>query len=376
MPAPASIDIFCRVVDNYGDIGVCWRLARQLAARLATSTIRLWVDDIASFARIARGISTDAPLQTLGGIRVVKWDDVASRDPGLLQPATMVIEAFACSPPEAYVARMSDRQLWLNLEYLSAEDWVESCHGLPSIQPNGLRKFFFFPGFTPRSGGLLREGDLLARRDRWQADPDARPNLLSRLGVEAVWLDRLQAGARLVYVFCYPQAPLGALLRTLASTRQEALVLMAQGVGPDTPPLPAGGRLALHRHEFVDQDTFDQLLWGADLNLVRGEDSLVRAIWAARPMIWQPYLQEDALHLQKLDAWLARSPYSPEIRHAMRAWNGGSEAEFESALAPLLSPASFSQWQQSARAGCDTLAREDDLVTRLLAFHAKQHQTR
>lgn len=376
MPAPASIDIFCRVVDNYGDIGVCWRLARQLAARLATSTIRLWVDDLASFARIARGISTDAPLQTVGRIRVVKWDDVTSRDPGLLQPAAMVIEAFACSPPEAYVARMSDRQLWLNLEYLSAEDWVESCHGLPSIQPNGLRKFFFFPGFTPRTGGLLREGDLLARRDRWQADPHARPDLLSRLGVEAAWLDRLQAGARLVYVFCYPQAPLEALLRTLASTRQETLVLMAQGVGPNTPPLPAGGRLALRRHEFVDQDTFDQLLWSADLNLVRGEDSLLRAIWAARPMIWQPYRQEDALHLQKLDAWLARSPYSPEIRRVMQAWNGGSVAEFESALAPLLAPAAFAQWQHSARAGCDTLAREDDLVTRLLAFHAKQHQTR
>jgi uncharacterized repeat protein (TIGR03837 family) len=49
-------DIFCRVVDNYGDIGVCWRLARQLAAEHSCQ-VRLWVDDIEALRRIWPGIS-------------------------------------------------------------------------------------------------------------------------------------------------------------------------------------------------------------------------------------------------------------------------------------------------------------------------------
>ncbi|MBY0444112.1 MAG: elongation factor P maturation arginine rhamnosyltransferase EarP, partial [Burkholderiales bacterium] len=36
-------DIFCRVIDNYGDIGVCWRLARQLSFEHGFA-VRLMVD--------------------------------------------------------------------------------------------------------------------------------------------------------------------------------------------------------------------------------------------------------------------------------------------------------------------------------------------
>ncbi len=45
MNKPITCDIFCAVVDNYGDIGVCWRLARQLAHEHGM-TVRLWVDDL------------------------------------------------------------------------------------------------------------------------------------------------------------------------------------------------------------------------------------------------------------------------------------------------------------------------------------------
>src|SRR5690606_3909854 len=172
-----------------------WRLARQLAARHDCGRIRLWVDDLASFRRIAPQIDPTAPQQQVGGITVLHWleskepasgrAERANAPPALNDspehpvPADVVIEAFACTLPEAYVAAMSPRQLWLNLEYLSAEDWVESCHALPSMQGGGLRKFFFFPGFTDKTGGLLREYDLVAQRDRWQADPEQRDSLLA-----------------------------------------------------------------------------------------------------------------------------------------------------------------------------------------------------
>src|SRR5690606_8219337 len=130
-----SFDIFCRVIDNFGDIGVCWRLARQLSYTPIKTKIRLWVDDLRSFARIEPAVSANAPIQAVNGIELVQW----TRTPPALTPHKIVIEAFACDPPPEFIARMVQQQsLWINLEYLSAETWVESFHARPSLQSNGL----------------------------------------------------------------------------------------------------------------------------------------------------------------------------------------------------------------------------------------------
>lgn len=337
----------------------------------------MWVDDLKSFARIAPEVNPRAESQTLGGITLFKWDTTLCELPETVAPADIVVEAFACTPPAVYVERMSVRQLWLNLEYLSAEAWVESCHRLPSVQPNGLRKFFFFPGFTEATGGLLREPELLARRDAWQADAQARLDLLADLGVSEDWLHRLRGGARLVYVFCYPQAPLPALLQALSSQQGDTLILMAAGLMPPEAweNFSGAGNVGVHEHPFVNQARFDQLLWGSDLIIVRGEDSFVRAIWAGRPMIWQPYLQDEDLHLEKLSAWLALSPYSADIKRAMLAWNQQDGPQFKDALTALLYPADFARWQTEAQAMSLQLAQQQDLATQLLTFCAEQSQT-
>ena len=371
---PLTFDIFCRVVDNYGDIGVCWRLARDLARRPGCGALRLWVDDLASFARIARDIDPLEDEQQAQGVMVHRW----TNEFAAVEPADVVIEAFACNLPEAFLARMTPRQIWINLEYLSAEDWVEACHALPSPQSGGLRKFFFFPGFTDATGGLLREPDLPARRDAWQADPSRRLALLERLGVGTDWCRRIQAGARLVYVYCYPQAPLQALLDGLASADRDALVLMPRGIWPEQQAREAYARnyVALHELPFVDQDVFDELLWSADINVVRGEDSLVRAIWAQRPMIWQPYLQDDDAHIRKLQAWLDRSPYPESIRGLMHDWNTGNAKRFGERLQESLQPPGLAEWIATAEAYSRELSAGDDLATRLLRFCAKHRQTR
>lgn len=373
-----SFDIFCKVVDNYGDIGVCWRLARQLSGHPDCTSVRLWVDDLRSFARIAAGIDPSAPMQKVAGVAILHWADSAAEMLEMPQPADVVIEAFACTPPAAYVQRMSSRQLWINLEYLSAEPWVESCHALPSPQPGGLRKYFFFPGFSPSTGGLLREPDLLTKRDAWQADPQARLALLAELGINADWLQRLQAGARLVYVYCYPQAPLPELLRALALQNRDTLVLLPRGIWPQ--PLPdeqhGNAHLAVRTHDFVDQERFDRLLWSSELNVVRGEDSLLRAIWAGRAMIWQPYPQQDGAHLQKLAAWLGRSPYCPAIQKVMQAWSRADTHSLTAALTPLLTQQQIALWSGLTRSWCIELATEPDLVSRLLNFCADHSQTR
>jgi len=328
-------DIFCKVVDNYGDIGVTWRLARQLAAEHG-AVVRLWVDEPEAFAALCPQADTRAEQQTVQGVEVRRW--------GLLwqdvEPADVVIEAFACELPPAYVAAMAacgQRLLWLNLEYLSAESWVEGCHGLPSLQSNGLQKFFFFPGFTAGTGGLLRERDLLARRDAFQADREAVRAFLQGLGVPEV------AGARRVSLFAYENAALASWLDALAVDAQPTQLLVPQGrivhelqAWLGGAALSAGdcaqrGQLQVHVLPFLRQDQYDLLLWSCDFNAVRGEDSFLRAQWAGQPLLWHIYQQAEGAHWDKLEAFLdlyteaLSAEASAALRALWHAWNAGQD---------------------------------------------------
>ncbi|OLU25930.1 elongation factor P maturation arginine rhamnosyltransferase EarP [Pseudomonas sp. PA27(2017)] len=327
-------DIFCRVVDNYGDIGVTWRLARQLVAEQGAE-VRLWVDDLAALARICPQADADSDCQLLSGVEVRHWPQTWQA----VKPADVVIEAFACDLPDDYVAAMAARTrpvLWLNLEYLSAESWVEGCHGLPSMQGSGLQKFFFFPGFTAGTGGLLRESGLLAARDRLQGSAEARARFLASLGVSP------GANARLVSLFAYENAALESWLDALAGADIPTHLLVPEGrILGDLQhwagsPLEPGqvirrGALSVQLLPFMQQEQYDALLWCCDLNLVRGEDSFVRAQWAGRPLVWHIYPQQDDAHLEKLDAFMALycQGLSGEAQAALRAvwqaWNAGED---------------------------------------------------
>jgi len=339
-------DIFCCVVDNYGDIGVTWRLARQLVAEHGAD-VRLWVDDLAALARICPQADAGAGCQRLSGVEVRHWAPAWQA----VEPADVVIEAFACELPADYVAAMSTREtpvLWLNLEYLSAERWVEGCHGLPSMQGNGLQKFFFFPGFTAGTGGLLRERGLLAARDRLQGDSAARAGFLASLGITPA------ANARVVSLFAYENAALAGWLDALAGDDLPTHLLVPEGrilgdlqrwAGQS---LEAGrvlqrDALSVQVLPFMQQDRYDGLLWCCDLNLVRGEDSFVRAQWAAQPLVWQIYAQQDDAHLEKLDAFMALycQALSGEAQAALRAlWHAWNMGE---AMAPA-----WTAWRQHA----------------------------
>jgi uncharacterized repeat protein (TIGR03837 family) len=371
----ASWDIFCSVVDNYGDIGVTWRLARQLVAEHDLA-VRLWVDDLGAFVRLCPEADWQAAQQKQAGVEIRQWP--VPWQP--VEPADVVIEAFACALPDAYIAAMAARPskvLWLNLEYLSAEDWVEGCHGLPSLQANGLSKFFFFPGFTPGSGGLLRERELLAQRRAFQADPVAQEAFLRGIGVEPV------TGARRISLFAYENSALASWLDALASASQPSQLLVPEGrilsdlqVWLGGAPLPIGtalqrGQLHIQVLPFVRQDQYDRLLWCCDLNAVRGEDSFVRAQWAGRPLLWHIYRQEDAAHLEKLEAFLAlyKEGLSPAAGDALsgfwRAWNGGEElADDWQALLK-----SWPELAEHAENWCLQRASQVDLAEALVLFY-------
>ncbi|MBK5002516.1 elongation factor P maturation arginine rhamnosyltransferase EarP [Pseudomonas sp. S31] len=368
-------DIFCTVVDNYGDIGVTWRLARQLVAEHDLA-VRLWVDDLGAFVPLCPGADANAAQQWQQGVEVRAWP--ADWQPA--EPADVVIGAFGCQLPAAYIEAMAERStpaLWLNLEYLSAEDWVEGCHGLPSPQANGLRKVFFFPGFTENTGGLLREGALLARRAAFEADPGQRAAFLAGLGVQPA------AGARLISLFAYENAQLGGWLDALAADTRPSHLLVPQGrilgdlcswLGEQTLAVGAQrqrGTLTVQILPFVSQDDYDRLLWSCDFNAVRGEDSFVRAQWAGRPLLWHIYVQEENAHWEKLEAFLAlyRQGLSAAAADALvelwRAWN--MHRDMNQAWRGVL--AHWDELQAHGRQWCANQATQPDLAMKLVQFY-------
>lgn len=347
-------DIFCKVIDNHGDIGVCWRLAADLAAR--GQVVRLWVDEPGALAWMAP--------QGAQGVEVHPWQDGTQWPP----PGDVLIEAFGCDPAPAFVTAYArawgDSARWINLEYLSAEPFVERVHGLPSPVAHGpgagLTKHFFYPGFTPRTGGLLRESGLAQR----QAAFDARAWAL-RHGVA-------DTGARRVSLFCYEPAALDALLQQLAQGEVPTQLLVTSGRAASAvraavathPALAASDKLTLHWLPLMTQTDFDELLWSCDFNFVRGEDSLVRALWAGKPFAWHIYPQQDDAHHVKLDAFLRRLDPPADWSRFMCVWNG-----LDAGALPLLDAAA---WQGAARSFAAQLLAQDDLVTQLLRFVAKK----
>ena len=370
-------DVFCRVVDNFGDIGVCWRLAADLAAR--GNTVRLWVDDPSALAWMAP--------DGAAGVTVIAWTDAI--DLPAYGLGDVVIEAFGCELPTviqralAARARAGTAAVWINLEYLSAEPFTARAHGLPSPQlagpAAGLTKWFFYPGFDERAGGLLRERDLAARQAAFDA-----PAWLATHGITH------RDGERLVSLFCYPSAPVAALIDALHADAAPTVILATAGAASALVRAALGsaleqGNVRAVTLPYLTQRDFDHLLWCADLNVVRGEDSLVRALWAGRPFLWHIYPQADDAHLRKLAAFdrlvidAARAAAADEQGADEHGANGKVGAMYARASlrwnAPDAGPANaplalpdLTGWRAACERLRTQLLAQDDLATRLSEF--------
>lgn len=353
-PMQLHWDIFCRVIDNYGDIGVCWRLARQLA-REHGKAVRLWVDDLSSLLPICPECDAGLPRQQVQGVEIRRWTDDFVTD----RVAEVVIEAFACELPPPYVAMMAAataKPRWINLEYLTAEAWAEGCHGMASPHPSlPLVKHFFFPGFSPATGGLLREAEL--------------PLPVAQEDSEALEIS----------LFCYDTAPVASLLAALATSPYpvvchvppgKPLAAVATVLGGDGPW--QGGMARIVPMPFLPMDDYDALLRRCAINFVRGEDSFVRAQWAGRPFVWQIYPQDDDAHHSKLEAFMDKycaamdGGLASTLRTLFKAWN--SEVDIAAVWPDFVAhnreiARHNVQWRQK-------LARQPDLTTALVNFAA------
>jgi uncharacterized repeat protein (TIGR03837 family) len=343
--------LFCRVVDNFGDIGFAWRLAADLASR--GQDVRLAVDDPSALAWLAPAGSR--------GVVVVDWER------GAAEAAEVWVETFGCGLPEG--AASAGAAVRVNVEHLSAEAYIERSHGRPSPRfgPGGEPRptWFFFPGFSDRSGGLILEPGLRERRRRFG---DGRDWLRS-LGIER------HAGERCVSLFCYRNRALADVLAALGES--PTLLLLTPGFATEAVaellgPTLQRGQLRAVRLSWLSQQEFDRLLWSCDLNFVRGEDSLVRAVWAQAPFVWQLYPQRDQAHGAKLDAFMDRfleeAPASlAGLRSVSALWNGfESTASLQSAFASL----DTSAWAEQCHRFSTRCAGQPDLTSSLLDFVA------
>ena len=373
----ARWDLFCRVVDNFGDVGVCWRLARTLI-REHDASVRLWIDDRKSLHALAPAVDPGRSLQTVESIEIRHWPE-SSAFPDVV-PADVVVEAFGCGLPEPFIEAMAARSpqpVWIVLEYLSAEPWVAEFHGRPSPHPRyPMTRMFVFPGFDDSTGGLLRERDLLARRDAF-GTPD-RDRFWHELGFEPP-----SGEASTILMFAYASAPILQLLHEIERSAQSTVVAVPQGPLDSMIRESFGlaqsaighqrGRLELRFIPFVEQSRFDGLLWAADLNFVRGEDSFVRAQWGAKPLVWQIYPQAENAHSVKLEAFLDRylAGATPDLDRVVRefwhAWNGlhwGNRVPTIAAAWPAF-VAAQSALSAHAKSWSAHLAEMDTLANRL-----------
>jgi len=372
-------DIFCKVIDNFGDIGVSWRLAADLAAR--GQRVRLWIDDTSALAWMAP--------DGYAGITVMRWADPINVTCLEATPCDVLVEAFGCEVAPEFIAACNRiyldgsqtkalRPLWINLEYLSAEPFVARNHGLTSPISSGpavgWRKVFYYPGFTPGTGGLLREPGLLQRCMGFE-----RCAWLRQQGID--W-----RGEILMSLFCYEPTALAELVNDLERNGldgQPVRLLVAAGRATEAIKSVLGEKIPANFHQirlqpnkygrkqlFISylplftQTEFDHLLWASDINFVRGEDSMVRAIWAGKPFIWQIYPQDDGAHRPKLEAFLDMLAAPPALRAFHRVWNGLAEEA-------LPSLTEMPAWQATAGQAQARLAEQRDLTTGLIKYALK-----
>ena len=396
-PAPAAPrlwDIFCHVIDNWGDLGVCWRLARQLVAH--RQRVRLWVDDASALSWMASPGALQGPgpsprsspsqastsaqplyqgLGELAELSVHHWPRLQPEAaPPTLEPGDVLIEAFGCDIAPHWVQALQPEgrtgQVWINLEYLSAEPWIERCHGLPSPVLSGPLagrvKWFYYPGFTPGSGGLLGPDRAVADHPSAAWPAPVQENATSPAQTHAdsdatPWAPRIT-------LFCYEPEALAQLLAQPAlaqahwrvcAGRSQAAWQRAQAA------LPASA--TVERLPLLAQTEFDALLRSSSLNLMRGEDSLVSALWAGQPLVWQLYPQDDGAHHAKLEAFLDWLEAPPCLRQMHRAWNGAEAATVE---LPPLTEQRLQRWRHCTLQARQRLSQQGDLLGQLLRFVA------
>jgi hypothetical protein len=311
-----TVDIFCEVIDFYGDVAVAFRLARALKKRDNSWQIRFFCNQLAMIAQLHPHHQKDESCL----IAVYPYTAVTS----LTTCADVALEMLACTLPSGYPLP----PLIINVDYFSAESWVTDTHLQPSLGMNPAgHKFFFMPGINEATGGLTI-GDFLPAPANIIT---AKQTFLTQHNLPMLCAKRPWVS---LYVYDLHEESLHAAA--------EAFILS---------PLPLTN--SPHCLQMpMDQQTFDQLIHLSSLVLCRGEDSLSRALLSGKPFLWQAYRQENNDHLVKVEALIASAlPFFSATAHLQWATDMRIfQATGAFTLAPWLKAGvdeGFKRWQHA-----------------------------
>ena len=301
-----NITILCKVVDNFGDIGFVYRLARALTELDSTLNLRLVVSDLNAFSQLAPQVVPDRAEQICCGWQIFDWNagDECTRAFSQNPPA-IILECFQCGRPDWLETLLFDSPggaeplaYIVNIDYLTAEDYADEFHLLKSgTRSARVKKINFMPGFTKKTGGLILDRDFMQNRTRAL---EARQKDASTVAATR--------DAFTVAMFSY-ERDFAPVLEAMAAFRRRSgrnvRVLVAAGKS-HAPFMKAWEQaekpVEVETLPFLPQQDWDALLCRTDFNFVRGEDSLSRACLAGVPFVWQAYIQDENYHLVKLAA--------------------------------------------------------------------------
>ena len=298
-----SIDIFCQVIDNYGDVGVAYRLAREFKRVYPNKKLRFVINQIEELNLIRK--SED--------IEIILYKDISKIE----NSADLIIESFGCEIPKEYMDKaLKKSKLIINLEYFSAEKWVDDFHLQESFLGGNLKKYFFIPGLSEKSGGILLDNEFLERKKKVEANKEY---YLKKFGIKEKY-DLIGS------VFSY-EKNFGSLIEELKKLGKKIILLMlSEKTQKNFIKYFDNGnnydKIKFVKLPFFTYDKYEELLALCDFNLVRGEDSFVRALLLGKPFLWHIYPQDENTHIKKLESFLEKyCPNNKELKQTFINYN-------------------------------------------------------
>ena len=312
-----SIDIFCEIIDNFGDIGVVYRISKELKKIFQNVRIRIVLNRLEEFKAINKKVK-DTDYQEIDGLICVT-EKYVKENIETFGVSDVFIEAFGCNVPEEYVkAAKENSKLWINLEYLSGEKWIEDFHLCESlIDSKTLKKIFFMPGFSEKSGGVIIDSDFL---ERMKFGKENRDEVFKKYFKDFDLKDKF-----IGTVFSY-EKNFENLLETLKNYEKETVLLLMgektqksfseilkKNLTEDYGNIVKYGKITMIYSDFFSQEEYEEIISASDFNFTRGEDSFVRGIILGKPFMWHIYLQEEKAHMDKIKAFTERFKESVEV---------------------------------------------------------------
>lgn len=295
-----NITVLCKVVDNYGDVGVVYRLIRQLNRIRPEVNINLVIDDLTSFNKLNDRIIPKKSFQKIDEYSVYDWNNFdfcyerfKENDGEKLE---IILECFQCGRPDWMEKILFEDKLErtvniLMIDYLTAEDYAEDFHCLNSLtRSSKVKKINFMPGFTNKTGGLTLD-------EQWETP-----------------VVRDENGPTLIFTY---ERNWDSLVRALNKSDIDK-VFVAQGRGFESfmeSVCRVGDRKSIYNAlSYLNQTDWDKMFKNCSLLFIRGEESMSRACLSGIPFVWHAYPQSDEYQLVKVKALLKRMEkyFTPE----------------------------------------------------------------